>query len=112
MAIWIKTGCFISSVGILYMDRKMVLIMSHPIAPVSNRTLASHPVICILPSRAILGLIPSDCILCVLTCSTSGVGVSVLLIHTSVVSVSEVSHSARLTTVFLEDCFPFLIFLL
>ena len=86
--------------------------MSRPIAPVSNRTLASRPAIRILPSRATLGLTPSDWVLCVLMCSASEGWISVLFIHTSVVSVSELSHSAMLTVVFFEDYFPFPFFLL
>src|SRR5205807_2234863 len=90
----------------------MALIMSRPIAPVSNRTLASRPAICILPSRTVLGLIPSDWVLYELIGSAALVGTLVLLIHTSVVSLSELSHSAMLTAAFFGVCFPFPFFLL
>src|SRR5437879_9404786 len=86
--------------------------MSRPIAPVSNRTLASCPAIRILPSRAVLGLIPSDWVLYKLIGSAALVGTLVLLIHTSVVSLSELSHSAVLTAAFFRVYFPFPFFLL
>src|SRR5205807_6739559 len=109
---WTITGCFISSVGIPYVDTKVVLIMSRPIAPVSNRTLASRPAIRIFPSRAMLGLIPCDWVLYEPIGSVVLVGILVLLIHTSAVSLSELSHSVLLTAAFFRGGFPFPFFLL
>src|SRR5205807_9990082 len=91
MAMWTITGCFISSVGIPYVDTKVALIMSRPIAPVLNRTLASRPAIRIFPSRVTLGLIPCDWVLYEPIDSVVSVGTLVLLIHTWVVSLSELS---------------------
>src|SRR5207237_4930776 len=107
IAIWTITGVFIYSVGIPYVYTKVALIMSRPIAPVSNRTLASRPAIRILPSRATLGLIPCDWVLYEPIGSAASVGTLVLLIHTSVVSLSELSHSALLTAAFFGAGFPF-----